>query len=217
MHTESEGHSHQEPIPCRQKVMASFLCCPDELLTCTRVLPLAPPGAILTLAVPKLSRRRLTHVLTVTLEQVLCMQTRSQEGMHRSSLQGKLTGSDDLCEALAGGEEDEELAKVGEQAEVQEEQQKEVEERVDTELKACTPADTLCCSSPSQHITCSACGNVISCSVPEGTLCCIEVESSCMLTHHGGSTGNILWKGCSTSLHLPANWQNMTKHQSPTK
>ena len=50
----------------------------------------------------------------------------------------RLTGGNDLCKALAGGQEDEELAEVGEEAQVQKEEQKEIKERANVQLEACT-------------------------------------------------------------------------------
>ncbi len=52
----------------------------------------------------------------------------SQGQTHSRIVCERLTRCNDLREALAGGEEDEELAEVGEQAEVQKEQQKEIKE-----------------------------------------------------------------------------------------
>jgi len=49
-----------------------------------------------------------------------CHEERSQES-NTVSCSGRLTRSNDLCKALAGGQEDKKLAKVGEEAEVEKE------------------------------------------------------------------------------------------------
>jgi len=49
------------------------------------------------------------------------MPCRKAQESNTVSCSGRLTRSNDLCKALAGGQEDEKLAKVGEEAEVEKE------------------------------------------------------------------------------------------------